>query len=144
MRIRIVCVCVICITMLLSACAANKPYNTQRGAVAGGIAGAIIGQIIGHDTESTLIGMTTGAVLGGLVGNAYDQQYAEMALREAAANNKRVVYYDNNGGAVEVIPISTSQSTKCTKVQKRTWKDGQLISNVIEEVCESQKTTDEY
>ena len=64
--------------------------------------------------------------------------------REAAYYDKRVVYYDRGGSAVEAIPTGVNQQTNCHKVTKRTWKDGELIRETIEEVCEGEKQSKEY
>ena len=117
-------------------------YNTQKGAAMGAGAGALIGQAIGRDTEGTLIGMAAGTVFGALVGNAMDQDYA--AAREAAYYDKQVVYYDKEGTAVEAIPSGIDQQTNCHKVTKRTWRDGELIKETIEEVCEGDRHSREY
>ncbi|MBW1722002.1 MAG: glycine zipper 2TM domain-containing protein [Deltaproteobacteria bacterium] len=137
-------VIVLSVVFILTGCATvpQDRYNTQKGAAIGAGVGAIGGQIIGGNTESTLIGAAVGTLLGAIVGNAVDQSY--QASREAALTNKRVVYYDNQGGAVEAIPGPVNQSTKCRKVTKRVWKNGKLISETVEEICEGQKTTTEY
>lgn len=109
-------------------------YNTQRGAVIGAGAGALIGQAIGRNTEGTLIGLAAGTILGALVGNAVDQDY--QAVRDAVQNDKRVIYYDRQGSAVEVVPHDGDEKTNCRKVTKRVWKDGELISETVEEICE--------
>jgi uncharacterized protein YcfJ len=129
---------------VIASCASipKDRYNTQKGAAIGAGAGALIGQAIGHDTEGTLIGLAAGTVLGALVGNAIDQDY-EVA-REAAYYDKRVVYYDREGSAVEAIPMGVNQQTNCHKVTKRTWKDGKLIRETIEEVCEGEKQSRDY
>jgi hypothetical protein len=108
----------------------------------GGGLGALLGQAIGHNTQGTLIGLASGAVLGALVGNAQDQSYS--AARSAADTGKRVVYYDDHGGAVEAAPMGMNQSTNCRKVQKKVWSNGQVVSDTIEEVCEGSKTTGQY
>ena len=119
-----------------ASCAYAPPdrYNTQRGAAIGAGAGALLGQAIGHNTEGTLIGLAAGTIFGALVGNAVDQDY--QAARDAARMDKTVVYYDREGSAVEAVPDSLDQETNCRKVTKRIWKDGELISETIEEVCE--------
>ena len=104
-------------------------YNTQKGAAIGAGLGAIGGQVIGRNTEGTLIGAAVGTLLGAIVGNATDQEYA--AAREAAMTDKRVVYYDNHGGAVEAIPGPVDQRTDCRKVTKRVWNKGTLVSGKI-------------
>lgn len=116
--------------------------RTGQGALIGGGLGALLGQAIGHNTQGTLIGMASGAILGALVGNAQDQSSA--AARSAAGTGKRVVYYDDHGGAVEASPLGMNQSTNCRKVQKKVWSNGQVVSDTIEEVCEGSKSTGEY
>jgi len=96
--------------------------------------GALIGQAIGGNTESTLIGLAAGTILGALVGNAADQDY--QAAREAAQYGKPVIYYDKNGRAVEAIPEETDDSN-CQKVRKRVWENGKLVKETVEEVCSS-------
>jgi hypothetical protein len=104
--------------------------------------GAVAGQAIGRNTESTLLGAGIGTLLGAIMGNAVDQSHA--AAREAAVTNKRVVYYDDRGGAVEAIPGPVDQHTKCRKVTKRVWDKGTLVSEKVEEVCEGEKFTRSY
>ena len=135
---------VLMLLVVMGSCASipKDRYNTQKGALIGAGAGALMGQAIGRDTEGTLIGLAAGTVLGALVGNTIDQDYA--AARDAALYDKRVVYYDNQGGAVEAIPSEVNQQTNCHKVTKRTWKDGKLIKETIEEVCEGEKQSGEY
>jgi outer membrane lipoprotein SlyB len=131
--------------MFLSASCATVPqdrYNTQKGAAIGAGIGALLGQAIGRDTEGTLLGAGIGTVVGAIAGNAVDQDY--QAARDAAMLNKRVVYVDDGGRAVEAIPIQSSQETNCRKVTKRHWDNGQLISETVEEICEGEKTTRDY
>jgi uncharacterized protein YcfJ len=117
-------------------------YNTQKGAVIGAGLGALLGQAIGRDTEGTLLGAGIGTLVGAIAGNAVDQDY--QAARDAAMLNKRVVYVDDQGRAVEAIPMQDSQNTNCRKVTKRQWDNGQLISETVEEICEGEKSTKDY
>jgi len=131
--------------MLLSVSCATVPqdrYNTQKGAAIGAGIGALLGQAIGRDTEGTLLGAGIGTVIGAIAGNAVDQEH--QAARDAAMLNKRVVYVDDRGRAVEAIPMQSPQQTNCRKVTKRRWDNGQLISETIEEICEGEKTTKDY
>lgn len=133
------------IIMLLSVSCATIPedrYNTQKGAAIGAGIGALLGQAIGRDTEGTLLGAGIGTVIGAIAGNAVDQDY--QAARDAAMLNKRVVYVDNQGRAVEAIPMQTSQQTNCRKITKRHWDNGQLVSETVEEICEGEKTSRDY
>ncbi len=137
-------VIVLMIVVVIGSCASipKDRYNTQKGALIGAGAGALMGQAIGRNTEGTLMGLAAGTVLGALVGNTVDQDYA--AARDAALYEEKVGYYDNQGGAVEAIPSEVNQQTNCHKVTKRTWKDGKLIKETIEEVCEGEKQSGEY
>ena len=119
---------------LLVSCASVPPdrYNTQKGAAIGAGAGALIGQAMGGNTESTLIGLAAGTILGALVGNAMDQDY--QAARDAARYGKPVIYYDESGHAVEVIPEET-YDVNCQRVRKRIWENGKLVKETVEEVC---------
>ena len=131
--------------MFLSvSCATTQPdrYNTQRGAAIGAGIGALMGQAIGRDTEATLLGAGIGTLVGAIAGNAADQDY--QAARDASRLNKRVVYVDKRGHAVEAIPVQNDQQTNCRKVTKRQWDNGQLLSETVEEICEGEKTTRAY
>ncbi len=131
------------LVLLVASCASipKDRYNTQKGAVIGAGLGALLGQAIGGNTEGTLIGLGAGTLLGALVGNAVDQSYD--AAREAARTNKKVVYYDKHGSAVEAIPEGYNQQTNCDKITKRVWKNGKLISENVEEICEEEKRSRE-
>lgn len=144
MKKYILCVLLLSIMFLSSSCAPmyQDRYNTQKGAAIGAGIGALLGQAIGRDTEGTLLGAGIGTVIGAIAGNAVDQDY--QAARDAAMLNKRVVYVDDQGRAVEAIPVQSSQQTNCRKVTKRHWDNGQLISETIEEICEGEKTTKDY
>ena len=117
-------------------CATTQPdrYNTQKGAAIGAGIGALLGQAIGRDTEATLF--------GAIAGNAVDQEH--QAAKDAARINKRVVYVDRGGHAVEAIPVQNDQQTNCRKVTKRQWDNGELISETVEEICEGEKRTSDY
>lgn len=132
------------LVVVIASCASmpRDRYNTQKGAAIGAGAGALLGQAIGRDTEGTLLGLAAGTVLGAIVGNAVDQEYD--AARDAAQYDKRVVYYDKQGYAVEAIPEDVDQQTNCRKVTKRTWKNGKLISETVEEICEGEKYSRDY
>ncbi len=131
--------------MFLSvSCATTQPdrYNTQRGAAIGAGIGALMGQAIGRDAEATWLGAGIGTLVGAIAGNAIDQEH--QAARDAAMTNKRIVYVDRDGRAVEAIPIQNDQQTNCRKVTKRQWDNGQMISETVEEICEGEKTTRDY
>ncbi len=128
--------------LFLISCGNPNRYNTQKGAAIGAGVGAIAGQIIGRNTPGTLIGAGVGTLLGAIVGNAVDQE--RQAAEEAAAIDKRIVYYDNEDRAVEAIPGPEDQHTKCRKVTTRVWDKGNLVSEKVEEVCEGEKVTRYY
>ncbi len=136
----------LCLAMLaLSSCVAphqQDKFNTQRGAAIGAGIGALAGQAVGRDTGASLLGAGIGTLLGAIIGNAVDQSH--MAGTEAAKTNKRVVYYDDRGGALEAIPGPVDQQTQCRKVTKRVWENGRLIKETVEEICEGEKYTKEY
>lgn len=131
--------------IFLSAACATVPedrYNTQKGAAVGAGIGALLGQAIGRDTEAALLGAGVGTLIGAIAGNAVDQEH--QAARDAALLNKRVVYVDNQGRAVEAIPMQSMQQTNCRKITKRHWHNGQLTSETIEEICEGEKNSKDY
>ena len=124
----------ITLSLMTISCATIPPdrYNTQKGAAIGAGMGALLGQAIGGNTESTLIGLASGAVLGGLVGNSVDQDY--QVAREAAQNDRPVVYYDRAGRAVEAIP-DAADDPNCRRVRTRVWENGTMVKETVEEVC---------
>jgi uncharacterized protein YcfJ len=140
-RIRYAVVALAAILFLIS-CGNPNRYNTQRGAAIGAGFGALAGQMIGKNTKGTLIGAGVGTLLGAIVGNAVDQE--RQAAVEAAAMDKRIVYYDNKDRAVEAIPGPEDQHTKCRKVTMREWDKGNLVSEKVEEVCEGEKVSRYY
>ena len=140
-RIRYAVVALAAILFLIS-CGNPNRYNTQRGAAIGAGFGALAGQMIGKNTRGTLIGAGVGTLLGAIVGNAVDQE--RQAAVEAAAMDKRIVYYDNKDRAVEAIPGPEDQHTKCRKVTMREWDKGNLVSEKVEEVCEGEKVSRYY
>jgi hypothetical protein len=145
MKRAIISLALVAIISLTSACATvpKDRYNTQKGAAVGAGVGAIMGQVIGRNTTSTLLGAGIGTLVGALVGNAADQSH--QAAREAAATNKRVVYYDDQGGVVEAIPDPVNNpQTDCRKVTKKVWDHGELVSETVEEICEGKKQTAMY
>lgn len=144
MKNNILSIIIISLIFLSISCATvpQDRYNTQKGAAIGAGIGALLGQAIGRDTEGTLLGAGIGTVVGAIAGNAVDQDH--QAARDAAMLNKRVVYIDDQGQAVEAIPVQGSQQTNCRKVTKRHWDNGQLISETIEEICEGEKTSKDY
>lgn len=143
MQTRYPVILLIGLALLAGACApVPQGYNAQRGAAIGAGVGAVAGQAIGQNTESTLLGAGVGTLLGTIIGNAVDQ--SQQAAREAAMTNKRVVYYDNHGQAVEAIPGPANQQTQCRKVTKRIWENGRLVKETVEEICEGEKYTREY
>ena len=144
MKNKLTILLVLCTMFTLVSCATvpDDRYNTQKGAVIGGSLGALLGQAIGGDSEATLLGAGIGTVVGALAGNARDQEY--QAARDAAAINKRVIYVDDQGRAVEAIPMQRSQETNCRKVTKRQWDNGQLVSETVEEICEGEKRSRDY
>ena len=140
-EIRYAVVALAAILFLIS-CGNPNRYNTQRGAAIGAGFGALAGQMIGRNTRGTLIGAGVGTLLGAIVGNAVDQEH--QAAVEAAAMDKRIVYYDNKDRAVEAIPGPEDQHTKCRKVTMREWDKGNLVSEKVEEVCEGEKVSRYY
>lgn len=144
MKRNIMIILLLSLMFLSVSCATTQPdrYNTQRGAAIGAGIGALLGQAIGRDSEATWLGAGIGTLVGAIAGNAIDQEH--QAARDAAMTNKRIVYVDRDGRAVEAIPVQNDQQTNCRKVTKRQWDNGQMISETVEEICEGEKTTRDY
>jgi uncharacterized protein YcfJ len=130
---------------LLVSCAGrhSNHFNTQRGAAIGAGFGALTGQIVGRNTRSTLLGAGIGTVVGAIVGNAVDQE--QQIAREAAAANRKIVYYDKKKEhVIEAVPGPENRQTQCRKVTRREWDKGYLVSERVEEICEGEKISRTY
>jgi len=112
-------------------CATNR---TMTGAGVGAGAGGIASVIAGKSGSTAALLIMGGALLGGLVGNTMDQQ-AQAMSQEPANRGKSIV-------VVEEGP--TNAQTKCRKVTKKTWKDGNRVSETTEEVCTGNRTSNVY
>ena len=112
-------------------CATNR---TMTGAGVGAGAGGIASVIAGKSGSTAALLIMGGALLGGLVGNTMDQQ-AQAMSQEPANRGKSIV-------VVEEGP--TNSQTKCRKVTKKTWKDGNRVSETTEEVCTGNRTSNVY
>jgi len=135
MKKKLTILMILLFSATLISCAHYPPdrYNTQRGSLIGAGTGALLGQAIGGNTAGTLIGLAAGTIFGGLVGNAVDQDY--QAARDAARQDRPVVYYDEKGSAVEAVPRAVAGKPNCRVVTKRVWQDGHLMSETVEEIC---------
>ena len=78
---------VMCLALVVSACAANDPYRrTKAGAGIGALTGAAVGYGI-DDDKGAAIGAVVGALAGGAVGNYMDRQ--QQAFDQALAEEQR-------------------------------------------------------
>ncbi|OAQ20976.1 putative lipoprotein [Thermosulfurimonas dismutans] len=102
--------------------------------------GAFSGALLDHHNpwRGAVIGATAGAVLGGGL-----TAISTRATQEAVAKQQTVVYQSENA-VVEATPMEYNQKTYCHKVHKRIWRNGQLVTDRIEEVCEGTKTGNYY
>jgi hypothetical protein len=126
---------------LIAGCDPHR-NNLQRGTGIGAVAGGVAGRLLGHDEAGMWLGATIGAALGATIGTVMDQQ--REAIIAASQQNRRVVIYDNQGGAIEAIPGPVNQRTNCKKVTTRHWEGGKLIKEEINEVCTGHKATGTY
>jgi hypothetical protein len=127
----------LCLTIILAflfttiGCATNR---TMQGAGVGAGAGTIASVIAGKSGSTAALLIMGGALFGGLIGNAMDEQ-AKAASMQSANRNKIVIaeeHHPNNG------------STNCHKVTKRSWKNGTMIGETVEEVCNGNRKTSTY
>jgi len=146
-RIFTVALCVFFLFSILGGCASNR----ERGAGIGAISGALLGAMAfgGNSWQAALIGGIGGAIVGGLIGDAVDAK--EESKTRAASTGERVVYYDDNDQAVESTPLNRTKTiyadnmrTDCRKVQTKIYKNGNVVSDEINEVCTSTKSTSTY
>ncbi len=126
--------------VILSNCTTTQGNATYQGAGLGAAVGAATGALLDNHNpwRGAVIGAAAGAVLGGgLV------EISKQASVQAAQTNQPVVYQQGST-VVEATPMTYNQETHCHKVHKRIWRDGKLIEDRIEEVCEGNKTTNTY
>jgi hypothetical protein len=127
---KLACLMIIGIFLLVG-CATNR---TMQGAGVGAGAGTIASVIAGKSGKTSALLIMGGALLGGLIGNAVDQQAQAASMQP-----------ENRGKQIMVIEESPSdQNTQCRKVTKKVWKDGNRISETTEEVCTSTRTSNSY
>ncbi|MBX6423346.1 YMGG-like glycine zipper-containing protein [Thermosulfurimonas sp. F29] len=138
----------IVLVLLLSACVSTVQQASPeaKGAGLGAVVGAGLGALIDKDNpwRGAAIGAAAGAVLGG--GLAHVSRQAEL---QAARTGRPVTYRTQAGEVVRAEPVSGAYydprtRTECRKVRKRVWRNGQLIEDRVEEVCEGHKVSAEY
>jgi hypothetical protein len=106
----------------------------MQGAGIGAGAGTIASVIAGKSGTTAALLIMGGALFGGLVGNAMDEQARQASLQSATQNRIVIAeeHHPNNG------------STNCHKVTKRSWKNGKMIGETVEEVCNGNQKTSTY
>ncbi len=126
--------------VFVSNCTTTRENATYQGAGLGAAVGAATGALLDDDNpwRGAVIGAAAGAVLGGGITEISKQASAQ------AASNQRPVVYSQDSTVIEATPLAYNQHTKCHKVRKRIWRDGRLVEDRIEEVCEGQKVTNTY
>lgn len=130
----------IAILMFTISCAeTNNPRvvdSAMLGAALGGTAGAMLPGTK-NKWRAGVIGAAIGAAaLGGMAA-------IEEAEREAVRQNRPIII-NQNGSTTRIDPLPTNQKTRCRKIRRRTWRNGKLVSDTIEEVCNSEKVEDRY
>ena len=121
---------ILLISLFVLSCAAN---STQRGAMTGAGAGTIASVIAGKDGSTAALLILGGALLGGAIGNIMDEQARQTSLQS-----------QNRNKTVMVVEEEPTAKTNCTKVTKRKWKNGNMIGETVEEVCEGRKSSTVY
>ncbi|WP_022852695.1 YMGG-like glycine zipper-containing protein [Thermodesulfatator atlanticus] len=124
----------------MTSCTTTQQSASYQGASLGAAVGAVAGALLddGNPWRGAVIGGTMGAVLGGGLA-----ELSSEASASAATTGQPVVYRQGNT-VVEATPLNYNQQTKCHKVRKRIWQNGQLVQDHVEEVCEAQKVTNSY
>ena len=129
-------------TLNLTGCQPMSQPPTQasyQGAGVGAILGAVAGALLSPNNRWK--GGAIGAALGAVSGYTLSQIQAQSA-NQAAYYNQPVQYQTtaNNGveGTVLAYPIGYNPYTGCKKVRIRTWQNGQLINDIVKEVCPAQ------
>lgn len=116
--------------------------NTALGGILGALAGGVLGGAIakkGHKGQGIAIGALAGALFGGAI-----VEISKNAARKAANTGYPQKYQDNNGNYGEARVVGLNPITRCKKVQRNTYNNGQLVDSSIDEICESEKITNTY
>ena len=124
-------------TLYLIGC---TPYHSKSAAICGtggGVAGALI------DKKNPWRGALVGAALGAVTCMAITDMHMQVS-REAARTGNIVAQRNDDGLAVQAIPVSYNAQTKCRKVRSRAWDKGKLIGETEEEICEGERVVAEY
>lgn len=124
-------------TLYLMSC---TPYHSKSAAICGtggGAAGALI------DKKNPWRGLVIGAALGAVTCMALTEMQMQVS-REAARTGNIVAQRNDDGLAVQAIPVSYNAQTKCRKVRSRAWDKGKLIGETEEEICEGERVVAEY
>jgi uncharacterized protein YcfJ len=114
-------------------CATNR---TMTGAGVGAGAGGIASVIAGKSGTTAALLIMGGALLGGLIGNTMDQQAQAMSTQPENRGKSIVTWTE--------LEDPTNAQTKCRKVTKKVWKDGNRISETTEEICTGNRTSNVY
>jgi hypothetical protein len=134
-------VSIIAVLALLSLTAACTQQHTQ-GATVGGAAGGLAGALL--DKENPWKGGVIGAALGAILG-ATITDISMKASQEAAAEGRPVQYKTTDGrGVYRADPVEYNAQTNCHKVHERVWEDGAIVKDQMREVCEGDKTDQNY
>ena len=131
---------ILMVGFFLSACTTTQSSAPYQGAGLGAAVGAFSGALLDHHNpwRGAVIGGALGATLGGGLA-----AISSRASSQAAATGQRVVYRQADA-VVEATPVEYNQKTYCHKIHKRIWRNGRLVADRIEEVCEGTKTGNYY
>jgi predicted small secreted protein len=143
-------------TIFTAGCSTTQGY---QGATIGGAVGGVAGALLDKKNRfrGGIIGAALGAVLGGTLAERAAKKADEAAM-EAAETNRRVEKQVNddpdkkirivaapvNRNEEIIYQAENGQTTKCKKIRKTIYVNGQVQSDSAEEVCEAQKTSAEY
>ena len=139
MRKLLTLILITALIFTISCAETNNPRvvdSAMLGAALGGTAGAMLPKSKNR-WRSGVIGAAIGAAaLGGMAA-------IEEAEREAIRQNRPVVI-NQNGSTTRIDPLPSNQKTRCRKIRRRTWRNGRLVSDTVQEVCNSEKVEDRY
>ncbi|AAC06830.1 YMGG-like glycine zipper-containing protein [Aquifex aeolicus] len=117
---------------VISSCGGVSSQRTYEGAAVGAAVGAAAGVLL--DKENRWRGGVIGAALGAILGGTITE-IAQRAAKEAAQNNKPVVYRAEDGSQmVRAEPVE--KRGNCTLVKTKYYQNGKLVKVEEKEVCE--------
>lgn len=95
------------LSLSLVACSTvpTQQDQTAIGVGTGAVIGGALGNVIGKNTDGTVIGAAIGGLIGGIVGHNYEDKKAEI-MRDSAEPNAQVIRDANNTDGLDMVKMA--------------------------------------